>query len=111
MIYLAASAWYAAPLIRYLAMPVLGHSSPDENFYVWSLRWLPYAITHGLNPLYSNQIMAPGGISLAWTTPAPAAAVAMWPVTAVLGPVVAYNLTLLLAPPVTGWAASSPRAG
>ena len=39
-IYLAAFAWYAMPLIRYLDMPVIGHTSPDSNFYVWSLRWL-----------------------------------------------------------------------
>ncbi len=104
-IYLAAFAWYAVPLIRYLGMPVIGHTSPDANFYVWSLRWLPYAISHGLDPLYSNQIMAPGGISLAWSTPAPAVVIVMWPVTAVFGPVVSYNLTLLLVPPATAWAA------
>jgi hypothetical protein len=104
-IYLAAFAWYAVPLIRYLNMPVIGHTSPDSNFYIWSLRWLPYAISHGLNPLYSSQIMAPGGISLAWSTPAPTAVIVMWPVTAAWGPVLSYNLTLLLVPPATGWAA------
>ena len=104
-IYLAAFAWYAVPLIRYLNMPVIGHTSPDSNFYIWSLRWLPYAISHGLNPLYSSQIMAPGGISLAWSTPAPTAVIVMWPVTATWGPVLSYNLTLLLVPPATGWAA------
>ncbi len=104
-IYLAPFAWYALPLIRYLDMPVVGYLSPDSNFYVWSMRWLPYAISHGLNPLYSNQIMAPGGISLAWSTPAPTVVIVMWPVTAAFGPVLSYNLTLLLAPPVTGWAA------
>jgi hypothetical protein len=105
VIYLAAFAWYAMPLIRYLGMPVIGHTSPDSNFYVWSLRWLPYAVSHGLNPLYTSQIMAPGGINLAWSTPAPAVVVVMWPVTAVLGPVLSYNLTLLLVPPAVGWAA------
>lgn len=105
VIYLAAFAWYAVPLIRYLGLPVIGHTSPDSNFYIWSLRWLPYAVSHGLNPLYSSQIMAPGGISLAWSTPAPAVVVVMWPVTAVLGPVLSYNLTLLLVPPAAGWAA------
>ena len=76
MICLAVFAWYAAPLIRHLNLPVIGRTSSDSNFYIWSFRWLPYAITHGLNPLYSNQIMAPGGISLAWTTPVPAVVIA-----------------------------------
>src|SRR6185437_7193108 len=56
VIYLAAFAWYAVPLIRYLGLPVIGHTSPDSNFYTWSLRWLPSAVSHGLNPLYSSQI-------------------------------------------------------
>ena len=104
-IYLGAFAWYAAPLIRDIAMPVIARTSPDSNFYIWSFRWLPYALAHGLSPLYTNQIMAPGGIGLAWTTPVPALVLAMWPVTAAFGPVVSYNLTLLLVPPLTGWAA------
>jgi hypothetical protein len=105
VIYLGITAWYAAPLIHYVSMPVLGHGSPDANFYVWCMRWFPFALSHGLNPLYSSQIMAPGGISLAWTTPVPVVAVVMWPVTAMFGPVVSYNLAVLLVPPVTGLAA------
>ncbi len=105
VIYLGTAAWYAAPLIHYLNLPVLGHFSPDSNFYVWCMRWFPYAISHGLNPLYSNQIMAPGGIDLSWSTPVPVVAIVMWPVTAIFGPVVSYNLVTLLIPPVTGWAA------
>lgn len=104
-VYLAAFAWYAVPLIRYLNQPVVGHGSPDANFYVWVLRWLPYAVSHGINPLYSNQIMAPGGIDLAWSTPAATMIAVMWPATAWFGPVVAYNLTLVLVPPATAWAA------
>ena len=104
-IYLGAFAWYAAPLIRYLNVPVVGHRSPDSNFYVWSMRWLPYAVQHGLNPLYSNQINAPGGSDLAWSTPADTVVAVLWPVTAWFGPVVSYNLSLVLLPPVTGWAA------
>jgi hypothetical protein len=105
VIYLAAFAWYATPLIRQLGLPVLGRGSPDSNFYVWAFRWLPYAISHGLNPLFSHQIGAPAGIDLTWSTPAAPLVLVMWPVTAAFGPVVAYNLCLLLLPPVSGWAA------
>jgi hypothetical protein len=76
----------------------------DPNFYVWSLRWWPYAISHGLNPLYSSQIGAPVGFSLAWTTTAPALAVIMFPITAAFGPITSLNLTLLLSAPVSAWA-------
>jgi hypothetical protein len=77
----------------------------DPNFYVWSWRWWPYAISHGLNPLYSRQIGAPAGFDLAWTTTAPAVAVILTPVTAVFGPITSANLTLVLAAPVSAWAA------
>ncbi len=76
----------------------------DPNFYVWSLRWWTYAISHGLNPLYSRQIGAPVGFSLAWTTTAPALAVVLFPITAAFGPITSLNLTLLLAAPVSAWA-------
>ena len=83
----------------------------DPNFYVWSWRWWPYAISHGLNPLYSRQIGAPVGFDLAWTTTAPAVAVILAPVTAAFGPITSVNLTLLLAAPVSAWVAFLAAGG
>jgi hypothetical protein len=105
-IYLAVFiAWFALPLIRNLNVPVVGQNQVDPNFYVWAWRWWPYAVSHWINPLYSHQIGAPGGFNLAWTTTSPPVALLFWPVTAVFGPATSFNLTLLLAPPVSGWAA------
>jgi hypothetical protein len=95
---------YAFPLLRQPGLPQVGQGQVDPNFYVWSLRWWPYAISHGLNPLYSRQIGAPLGFSLAWTTTAPALAVIMFPITAAFGPITSLNLTLLLSAPVSAWA-------
>jgi hypothetical protein len=96
---------YAFPLIRHPGLPWVGQATLDPNFYIWSWRWWPYAISHGLNPLYSSQIGAPAGYNLAWTTPVPAAAVLLAPVTVAFGPTISFNLTLLLSAPVSGWAA------
>ena len=96
---------YAFPLVRHPGLPWVGQAQIDPNFYVWSWRWWPYAISHGLNPLYSRQIGAPTGYNLAWTTPVPAAAVLLSPVTAAFGPLVSFNLSLLLSAPVSAWAA------
>lgn len=96
---------YAYPLLRHPGLPQVGQSRVDPNFYIWSWRWWPYAISHGLNPLYTHQIGAPAGYNLAWTTPAPAAALIMAPVTAAFGPITSFNLTLLLSAPVAAWAA------
>jgi hypothetical protein len=96
---------YAFPLVRHPGLPQVGQATVDPNFYIWSWRWWPYAISHGLNPLYSRQIGAPAGYSLAWTTPVPAVAVLVSPVTAAFGPITSFNLTLVLSAPVSAWAA------
>jgi hypothetical protein len=75
------------------------------QFYAWALGWWPYAVSHGINPLFSSQIGAPQGYDLAWASTAPSVDLAMWPVTAMFGVVVSYNLVLLIIPPVSGWAA------
>jgi hypothetical protein len=104
--YLAVSiACYGYRLIGHPGLPQVSPGQVDPNFYVWSLRWWPYAISHGLNPLYSRQIGAPAGFNLAWTTTTPALAIVLSPVTALFGPIISLNLTLVLAAPVSAWAA------
>ncbi len=83
----------------------LDQKSMDPNFYVWGLRWWPYAIAHGLNPLYAHVIGAPAGYSLAWVTTAPPVAVLAIPLTLIAGPVVAFNLLSAVALPLSAWAA------
>jgi hypothetical protein len=96
---------YIGPLLPHLDAPVVAQGYPDPNFYVWSWQWWPYAISHQLNPLYSGQIGAPAGYDLAWTTPTAAAAVLLYPVTELFGPLVSFNLALVLAAPVSAWTA------
>ncbi|HET9079929.1 MAG TPA: hypothetical protein VFO01_05375 [Trebonia sp.] len=92
---------YGLPFAEHPGVPLIRAYWTDPNFYVWSLRWWPYAVTHGLNPLYSAQIGAPHGYSLAWAATTPTVALAMWPVTAAFGVIVAYNVMLLVIPPVS----------
>ncbi|HXT91233.1 MAG TPA: hypothetical protein VN714_18435, partial [Trebonia sp.] len=96
---------FALPLISHLGVPQVREYWTDPNFYTWSMRWWPYAISHGLNPLYSTQIGAPAGYNLAWATTTPSVGVLMWPVTATFGVVVSFNVMLLLVPPISAWAA------
>src|SRR5262249_12125019 len=67
--------------------------------------WWPYAIAHGLNPLYSTLVRAPTGTSLAWITTCPPLALLVSPITTVAGPVVSFNLLVAVALPVSAWAA------
>ena len=94
----------AQPLLPQLDVPHVQQSQVDANFYIWAIGWWPNAITHGLNPLFSHQIMAPGGVSLAWATTTPTVSLLMWPLTATAGPIAAFNLSLILAPPASAWA-------
>ncbi|HEY6496590.1 MAG TPA: hypothetical protein VIZ43_25215 [Trebonia sp.] len=95
---------FGQALIPHLNEPKVGQTEVDPNFYIWAIRWWPYAITHWLNPLYSHQIGAPQGYNLAWATTTPTLGLFMWPITATVGPVVAFNVTLILAPPASAWA-------
>ena len=95
---------FGLPLASHLNVPNLRQYWTDPQFYAWSLRWWPYAVSHGINPLFSNQIGAPQGYDLAWASTTPAVDLLMWPVTALFGVLVAYNVMLLALPPVAAWA-------
>jgi hypothetical protein len=102
------AAWVCAearPLIEYPSRAQLDQVSMDPNLFTWFMRWWPYAISHGLNPLYSAQIGAPDGHVLAWvTTVAPLGLLAA-PITQTAGPIVAFNLLAAVSLPVSAWAA------
>ena len=110
LIFLGVFIWaFGQAVIQHLNVPVVGQYEVDPNFYIWAWQWWPYAVTHLTNPLYSYQIMAPQGINLAWATTSPSTALFMWPVTATWGSIVSFNLTLLLGPPASAWAAFVPH--
>ena len=106
VIYLAA--WLPTgvrSLVHHVTSAQVLQNNPDPNFYVWCLRWWPYAIGHGLNPLYTSQIAAPAGHSLAWVTTVPPLGLLAFPLTQITSPVVSYNLLAAIALPLAGWAA------
>jgi hypothetical protein len=96
---------FGLPLLRHLNVPNLRQYWTDPQFYIWSMRWWPYAVSHWTNPLFSSQIGAPQGYDLAWASTTPSVDLLMWPVTALFGVLASYNVMLLLVPPVAAWAA------
>jgi hypothetical protein len=83
----------------------LDQYSMDPNFYIWCLRWWPYAVGHGLNPFFSHFIWAPQGHSLAWVTAIPPIALLAAPLTLTVGPIVTFNLLTAFGLPLSAWAA------
>jgi len=66
--------------------------------------WFPYAILHGLNPLVTHaQWAGSGGFNLAQNAFTPAEALISWPITAIAGPLVSFNILSILAPAVGAW--------
>lgn len=104
--YLAASlAAFGPTILGHLADRVLSSTPQDAAIFVWSLRWWPYALAHGLDPFLPHVVWAPGGINLAWVTSVPGPALVAAPVTLAAGPVVSFNLLSLIAPAAAAWTA------
>ncbi len=94
----ALTMWVFARALPHFGTQVFGGPG-DSELFVWSFQWIPYAIRHGIYPLTSDYMFATsGGINLAHNTFAPLAAVVLWPITALAGPVLSYNLYACSAP-------------
>ena len=106
-LYAIAAAVYLHPvLVGGLGSFCIGTpESNDPQIFIWGLAWYPYAITHRLDPLFTNLVFAPGGYNLAWSTTIPAPALLMWPITMRFGPLVSFNLLCLLTPILSAYAA------
>ncbi len=77
----------------------------DAIQHIWFLRWVPYAIAHGQDPLLTRFLDHPGPINLMWNNATPLLALVAAPVTLAAGPVAAYLALLTLALTVSAWAA------
>ncbi|MGH9078559.1 MAG: hypothetical protein ACRDYE_00485 [Acidimicrobiales bacterium] len=77
----------------------------DLTLTVWYLGWVPHALTHGLNPFFSNAMFAPTGVNLAQNTEAPLLGLIAAPFTLAFGPLVSTNLFMVLGMPISATAA------
>jgi len=84
---------------------VAGTGTEDIGIIVWFLRWVPFALGHGQNPLITNYLNSPQGVNSMWNASMPVAGVAMWPFTSSFGPIVSYNLLVTLAVGLSAWCA------
>ncbi len=69
----------------------------DQFTTVWFLRWLPFAVLHGHNPLYTDFGNYPFGVNLLNNTGVPLLGLAAAPVTLLFGPVATFNTLTTLA--------------
>jgi len=77
----------------------------DPVLFIWHLRWLPFALGHGIAPLTSNYLNYPEGFNLMWNTSILFPSFVLSPVTLVAGTVFSYNVLSTLALALSGWCA------
>ncbi len=77
----------------------------DPAQQIWFTEWVPHALGAGLNPFVSHAMFAPGGINLMANSSILFPAFAVSPVTVLFGPVVGFNVLVVVAPAVSAFAA------
>jgi hypothetical protein len=87
------------------ASSVAGTGAQDIGIIVWFLRWVPFALSHGQNPLVTNYLDFPKGVNPMWNASMPLAGLAVWPFTSSFGPIFSYNLLVTLAVGFSAWCA------
>lgn len=111
-VYLGLALAFTWPMLGDLAHAV--YVSPGSEFFfagfedasqnVWNMWWVRYALLRGINPFFTPLLYHPEGAQLYFHTLNITTAVLMLPVQAVAGPVVSYNLALILGMFLTGYA-------
>ncbi len=76
----------------------------DSSLFTWFLAWPAYAISHGLNPLYSTALFHPTGINLLSNTAEVGIGIPLAPITWLFGPVATLNVALTLSPALSALA-------
>jgi hypothetical protein len=114
MIRRPASTWIALAVYSLLALGVFSSawvdpagrwigSPKDPQLFIWYLGWIPRQLSHGLNPLFTDYLSYPPGVNLMWNTSMIFPAIVLWPVTALFGPVVAYNVLITGGIALSAW--------
>jgi hypothetical protein len=75
----------------------------DPKLFIWYLGWIPRELSQWHNPLVTDYLSYPPGVNLMWNTSLLFPALVLWPVTAVLGPVAAYNALMTGAVALSAW--------
>ena len=108
------NAWIALAVYSVLAILVFSStwvdpagrwigSPKDPQLFMWYLGWIPHQLSHGLNPLFTDYLSYPHGVNLMWNTSMIFPAILLWPVTALAGPLVAYNLLITGGIALSAW--------
>ena len=92
-----------APADLHPAATVIGATIADPSQQAWFLGWLPYAIAHHVNPLFSTSVISQTGVNMMWNTWIPLPALLLSPLTLLAGPVAGFDAAVTLGVALSGW--------
>ena len=103
--FLGLAGWMFAPSWSSPTTTTLEGGNGDTAIFVWFLRWVPFALEHGHDLLVSHHLNYPDGVNLMWNTSLPLPGLVLAPVTSIWGPVLSFNILLVLAYGLSAWCA------
>jgi hypothetical protein len=97
--------WMFAPAWSSPTDTTLRGGGGDPAIFIFFLRWVPFALGHGRDLLVTHHLNYPDGVNLMWNTSLPLPGLLLAPVTPIWGPVLTFNVLLVLAYALSGWCA------
>jgi len=103
IIYLALASIYTG-ITKHNIHKTMFNPSGDPFYFLFFLKWWPWAILHHINPFITSYLTSPATYNLAWVTSIPALSIMATPLTLTGGPVFAWNILCFLAPATSAFA-------
>jgi hypothetical protein len=107
LLYVAGAVVMQRHSVEHLATQISGNVIGDPSCFMWSMWWWPHALLSGTNPFITHAIWVPDAYPLGSVTSTPLPSILFAPLNALIGwnqgPVVSYNLCMLLAPVLSAW--------
>jgi hypothetical protein len=105
LVFLGLAVWMFAPAWSSPTTRTLEGGDGDPAIFMWFLRWVPFALEHGHDLLVTHYLNYPDGVNLMWNTSLPLPGLVLAPVTTAWGPVLSFNLLLVLSYGLSAWCA------
>jgi hypothetical protein len=103
--FLGLSFWVFAPAWSSPTGTTLAGGGGDPAILIWFLRWTPFALEHGHDLLVAHHLNYPDGVNLMWNASLVLPGLVLAPLTLRFGPVLTFNVLLVLAYGLSAWCA------
>jgi hypothetical protein len=105
LVFLGLAVWVFLPAWSSPTTRTMRGGGGDPGIFIFFLRWVPFALEHGHDLLVTRHLNYPDGVNLMWNTTLPLPGLVLGPVTTALGPVLTFNLVLVLGYGLSAWCA------